>query len=294
MDLMTPASFNLPPDLHTRTSILKHMLQVAVDGDRQSHQLLQESIAHLGHKAVLEEPFVGEEISFLKTLYTCPWWGGKEFGVNETKDILTAGGEPIEQSGSVTPVADSLQVCLAQMARHYVHGKGQILALNVAIYQRASVVKDAVDALRDYIRELYTFKKPATQVSTTDVAFLASKYARQIESRRRHFDTKGFVFNDGTLILDQRDPRLLVLGNRFRITAMTSPMGTHLMSRWRVEGIYQFESFVEGPAETVLPLHDKLTLRLPSALGVSLMRQGLARPFNYFADWAERYPLATV
>lgn len=295
MDQVTSNTFSLPPKLYSSNSVLKHMLLVALAADRQSHRLLQESVFLLAGKAEQGNRFTTEEKAFLKVVYTCPWWGGREHGLNEAKrqvDYQVPEGDVLD--ASVKPVADGVQVALAAMARHYVQGGGRYYPANVGIYQRASVVKDTLDALRAYIRELYTFKRPVTRVSTTDADFLGSKYARQVEARRRHCDTRGFIFKDGTLMLDQLDPGLIALGNRFRITAMTSSLGTHLMTRWRVEGTYRFECFAQGSAETLLPLHADLPLKLPSILGVHLAEQGVAQPFNYFADWAERYLLTPM
>lgn len=290
MELDTSKDFKLPSQLKDSENILIHLSSAAVGGNQKSFVLLQESLNHLSQKVRNDAAFDDHEKNFLKVIFTCPWWGGKEHGLNEARRLES---NP-SQTNSVSPVSDSVQLALAQMARHYVEGAGQYYPLNLAVYRGSSIVRDTVNALRDYICELYTYQKPATVVSTTDGAFLKSKYAARVESVRRHSEVKGFIFKDGTLMLDQKDPRLITLGNRFRITALTSSMGSQLATRWRLEGTYQFENFTQGDAETGLPLNDHMVLSIPSCLGVHLVTLGVAKPFDYFADWTERYPLVDL
>lgn len=293
MELVTPQNFSLPTQLREPQSAYIILAKLARDDCTASHNLLQESINHLSQKAKDNQPFDEYEKNFLRVLFTCPWWGGKEHGMNEVlvhQNILGSEQDSIQLS----PVSDHIQLSLAKMAQHYVGGEGQRFPLELAAYKNSSIVKDAVKALRVYICELYTFKKPVTVVSTTDAGFLHSKHAEQIEKTRRASETKGFIFNDGTLMLDQRDARLINLGNRFKITGMTSAMETRLMTRWRIEGTYQFENFSQGEAETALPISDQLPLVIPSCLGVHMVALGIAQPFNYFADWVEHYPLVKL
>lgn len=294
MDLVKPEEFNLPPRLRSADSVLWQMAQVAHAGCEQSFRLLQESIHHLNNKAEQNKPFSDPERDFLKTLLTCPWWGGKEYGANESKRFRNPEGgaaSAICANRTQHNISDPAQVSLAHMAHHYVHGGGQYYPLSLPIYRDSLVVNDTVAALRAYICELYTFKKPATLVATTDRAFLHSAHAKAIEKKRQLSQVHGYIFSDGTLMLEQKDPRILNVGNRFRITAMTSSLGVELMTRWRIDGTYRFETFDSGVAYTGLPLTDDHVLQVPSRLANHMAELGIAKPFNYFADWAERYPL---
>lgn len=292
MELVTSEAFSLPPQLRDKESVLALMAKVARECDAPSFSLLQESVHHLSQKARENHPLDEDQQNFLKVLFTCPWWGGKEHGMNEV--LLQRDGAGLASEAHLAPVSDRAQLWLAKMARHYIEGEGRCLPGELAVYRNASIVRDTVQALRSYICELYTFQKPATLVATTDRDFLQSKYAGKIESSRKSSETKGFIFKDGTMLLDQKDPRLINLGNRFKISAMTSAMGTQLMTRWRIDGKYQFENFAQGEAHTGLPLNEQLILLIPSCLGVYMAAQGLAQPYTYFADWVEFYPLVKL
>lgn len=297
MDMVKLGAFNLPPRLRTRECALWQMAKVAHAGCEQSFHLLQESIHHLNDKAQKSQPFSGAERVFLQTLLTCPWWGGKEYGANESKRFTDPEAQSTSSiSGNATQhnITDPAQISLAHMAQHYVHGKGQYYAASLPIYRDSIVVNDTVAALRAYIRELYTFKKPATLVATTDRGFLHSVHAKEVEKKRQLSQVQGYIFSDGSLMLEQKDPRILNVGNRFRITAMTSSMGVQLMTRWRIEGTYRFETFANGDVNTGLPLTDELVLQVPSRLADHMVALGIAKPFRYFADWAEHYPLINM
>lgn len=294
MDLVKPEAFDLPPRLRTADAVLWEMAQVAHKGCAQSFGLLQESIHHLNNKAEQRQAFSKPERIFLQTLLTCPWWGGKEYGANESARFVNpnnAEQAPAPANRTHCNIPDPAQVSLAQMAQHYVYGAGQYYPLSLPIYRDSLVVNDTVAGLRAYICELYTFKKPATLVATTDRAFLHSPHAKAIEKKRQLSQVQGYIFSDGTLMLEQKDPRILNVGNRFRITAMTSSLGVELMTHWRIEGTYRFETFDSGSVYTGLPLTDSYVLQVPSSLANHMVELGIAKPFRYFADWAERYPL---
>lgn len=294
MDMVKPGAFNLPPRLRSPESVLWQMAKVTHEGCEQSFRLLQESVHHLNNKAELKQAFTEAERTFMRALLTCPWWGGKEHGANESKsfaDPELPSTKTISANCAQHNVPDPAQVSLVQLARHYVHGNGQYYPLSLPIYRNSLIVNDVVTALRAYICELYTFKKPATMVATTDRGFLHSVYAKKVEKKRQLSQVQGYIFRDGTLLLEQKDPRMLNVGNRFRITAMTSSMGVHLMTRWRIEGTYRFEVFADSSVQAGLPLTDELVLQVPSTLASYMAVLGVAKPFPYFADWAERYPL---
>ena len=293
MDVVHPGAFNLPPYLRSEDSILWQMALVALHGCEKSFSLLQESIFHLHYKALQDELFSEQEIRFVQTLLTCPWWGGLEYGANQARCFdVPQGFESLSISGGKAQnVTDPAQISLAQMAHHYVHGEGQIYPIRLPIYSNSIIVKDTIAALKSYICELYTFQKPATLITTADRGFLHSNYAKRVEQKRLQSDVSGYIFSDGTLLLEQKDPRILQVGNRFKISAMTSSMGVHLMTRWRIDGVYRFECVGEEDTYTGLPMTENLVLQVPNRLACHMAQLGAASAFNYFGDWVERYPL---
>lgn len=285
--------FDLPPQLRNVQSVLWQMTKVAHGHHRPSLVLLQEVVNHLTEKANQKKPFTPHEKSFLKVLYECPWWGGREYGFNESKKYLNPDKKARKKMASGNPavrnIADHVQVSLAKLAHHYVNGKGQCYPLNLLIYKNSVIVSDTIKALKNYIRELYAYNKPAVFVATDDKEFLSSLHAGKIEKKRRHSDVLGFIFNDGTLMLEQKDPRIRNIANRFKITAMTHLSGTVLTTRWRIEGVYHFEPFPGKQGTTGLPLTDTMVLGVPNSLSDYMASVELAAPFRYFTSWVDRY-----
>jgi len=291
---MLDQEFRLPSILEQRDSILWHMAKVAFQDCEQSLCLLQETVNHLSANAENLGVFSEKEKSFLVTLFECPWWGGREYGLNQAHNYVGPEGKPASEICSrderVLNLKDPIQLSLAKMAWHYVHGDGQYYPLSLPIYQQSRIVQDAISALKAYIAELHSLGKPCTFVSSADNEFLRSRYASSIEKDRLQTDVLGFIFNDGTLMLEQKDPRIVNAGNRFKISGLTHTTDTGLTTRWKIEGRYCFEYFDNG-GSTFLPLTEDLLLRIPYALSNYMVAMDIAKPFNYFAEWVERYEL---
>ncbi len=284
--------FTLPPRLRHADSVMLQLIQVAHRQCGQSFTLIQESIYHVSEKAAQGRTLCEEEVSFIRQLFELPWWAGVEYGANEARRSPSAGTLPDTRLRGDSPVSDPSQVFLAELLHHYLHGQGALYPLRRPVYLASVIVKDTVNALKSYIRELYTKNQPATLISSCDRGFLQSMHAVQVEKKRQHVSSLGFIFNDGTMVLEQKDPRSCNIANRFRITAMTSTLGNHLMTRWRVEGTYRFESFDSHALWMELPVTPLFALKIPSGLANHLSLLGLAHPFDYFTDWAERYRLS--
>lgn len=295
MDTLIDKDFSLPPQVSSARGTLWQMAMVAHQHNQQSLVLLQEVVNHLAEKARQEMLFTSAEKTFLVALLESPWWGGGNNGFNESKLFLNPNGDvalaeqTISDSPSVRNIEDLMQLSLAKMIRHYLSGEGQLYALDLSVYRNSLIVKDAINALKNYIREQFAYNKPAVFLATDDMNFLKSSHAGKIEKNRLQTNTKGFIFTDGTLLLEQKDPRLRNIANRFKITAMTHPSGSALMSQWRIEGRYDFEPFTGNQEVMELSLTEDLRLQIPSGLCHHMASLGLACPFDYFASWSERY-----
>lgn len=295
MDTLIDKEFSLPTQLGTARDTYWQMALVAHQQHHPSLVLLQEVVNHLAEKARREMSFTSAEKTFLVALLESPWWGGQNNGFNESKLFLNPNGDAssaeqtISSSPSVRNIEDLVQLSLAKMMRHYISGGGQLYALDLSIYRNSVIVRDSINALKNYIREQFAYNKPAVFLATDDVNFLNSSHAGKIEKSRLQCDTKGFIFTDGTLLLEQKDPRLRNIANRFKISAMTHPVGPALMTQWRIEGRFDFESFAGNHEIMELPFTEDLLLQIPSGLCHHLAALGVARPFDYFASWSERY-----
>lgn len=295
MDTLMDKDFSLPSQVSSARGTHWQMAMVAHQHNQQSLVLLQEVINHLAEKARREMLFTSAEKTFLVALLESPWWGGENNGFNESKLFLNPDGDvdlaeqTISHSPSVRNIEDLVQLSLAKLMRHYISGDGQLYALDLSIYRNSVIVKDAINALKNYIREQFAYNKPAVFLATDEINFLKSSHAGKIEKNRLQCNTKGFIFTDGTLLLEQKDPGLRNIANRFKITAMTHPAGPALMTRWRIEGRYNFEPFTGNHEIMELPLTEDMRLQIPSGLCHHMASLGVARPFDYFASWSERY-----
>lgn len=295
MDAIIDKNFNLPPLLGSARSTHWQMALVAHQRSQQSLVLLQEAVNHLEEKARKKILFTEAEKTFLKALLESPWWGGKNNGFNQSKLFLNPDAgiaeekRTISEDPSVRNIEDLVQLHLGKLVHHYVNGGGQVYALELSVYRNSLIVRDTLFALKNYIRELFAFNKPATFVATDDLSFLKSAHAEKIEKRRLHSNAMGFIFVDGTLLLEQKDTRLRNLANRFKITAMTHQRGPLLVTRWRIEGCYRFAPFGAHHEVLELPLEEGMGLKISSGLCNYMLGMGVACPFDYFADWSEQY-----
>lgn len=81
---------------------LWHMGKVAITESKDSFEFLQNTIDYLTCKGKLNKHFTAGKKEFMKELFEALWWGGKYHGFHEA----------------------------AQLANHYVNGKGKVLRID--------------------------------------------------------------------------------------------------------------------------------------------------------------------
>jgi len=236
---------------------LWHMGQVAVNSSQESFDLLQNTIDYLTCKAKAGISFTVDEKEFMVELYESFWWGGKYKGYPEA----------------------------ATLANHYVNGGGKTLNINSGAYSTSVIVKDTMLAMKEYIKDKASKNIPFVLAKSSDVAFYKSKHASHLMRGKRSQGSQGHIFNNGVLMAEQSNGRLMKADNRFYLNVTTTKGHSHFMSRWSVESIYDFESFQKNYI-THIPLSGKV-LKLPDGLSQYLVTIGVAKDFKYIAQWGE-------
>lgn len=237
---------------------LWHMGKVAMFESKESFNLLQNTIDYLTSKGKLAKPFTDNEKEFMKELFEALWWGGHYRGYKEA----------------------------AALANHYVNCDGKTLNINSGVYTDSIVVKDSMVALKLYIKELSSQKKPITAVSTGDSAFLRSTHSNTLKKARRNITSQGHILDNGALLVEQSNQRLKNADHRFYLLVNTTKNGSNFISKWKVESIYDFEPFEKGYV-TDIPLAKNMTLKLPDGLSNYLTNIGVAKDFTYVSTWQE-------
>lgn len=242
---------------------LWHMGKVAVFESKESFDLLQNTIDYLSCKGRLKKPFTDDEREFMKELFEAMWWGGKYLGYREA----------------------------AKLANHYVNGGGKSLRINPDVYKKSIIVSDTMAALKGYIKEKSTNNKPIVSIKTSNQDFLRSDYALSLKQGKRSAIRQGYLINDGSLLVEQSNPRLKNADHRFHLTVNTTKGGNNIfISRWGVNSVYDFESF-EKNYITDIELSKEFILKLPDGLSHYLTTIGVAKAFKYTSTWNERWTL---
>ncbi|MDV7399933.1 hypothetical protein RZS08_51435, partial [Arthrospira platensis SPKY1] len=180
---------------------------------KESFALLQNTIDYLSCKGKLAKPFTKNEKEFMRELFEALWWGGKYHGFKEA----------------------------ATLANHYVNGNGKALVINSQVYSESVIVKDTATALKRYIKDLSTAKKPFTNIKSSDSGFLRSPHVKILKSSHRNVSSQGYILSNGALLAEQANPRLKNADHRFYLAVNTTKSGSNFMSTWKVESIYDFE-----------------------------------------------------
>lgn len=259
----------------------EYLARVALDASHTHLAQLQQAVDTLAEQARTETSLTPVELEFLTALLDNPWWGGKDLGYNYAQQHF---GQDQQK-----PLADIKQPYWAQLQNYFVAGSGQHFAANRQYFQASRLVQDVVSALKQFIKKQHQQNRAIHLISTRNSEFLMSSEALKLEENRRSNETLGYIFNDGTLLLEQKDPRLNRVFDRFIINAYTTPNGSQYMTRWRIEGLYSFAFLAQSEGKTGLVLTDNLVLTVPFRLGQVLAEQGGARSFDYFVDWMEWY-----
>jgi hypothetical protein len=175
------------------------------------------------------------------------------------------------------------------LANHYVNGNGKPLSIDPKIYKLSIIVSDAMEALKNYIRDKAAKNRAIAFTKTGDIDFRNSDHARSLKRERRSTIRQGYILFDGALVSEQSNLRLKNADNRFHLQANTSKgRNNSFMTRWSVTSIYDFESFSKNYI-TDIPLAKGFILKLPDGLSHYLTKIGVARDFKYTASWQERW-----
>jgi len=239
---------------------LWHMGKVAVLESKDSFDLLQNTIDYLTCKGKLNKVFTDNEKEFMKELFEALWWGGRYHGFKEA----------------------------ATLANHYVNGDGKTLNINSKVYTDSVIVSDTMRALKSYIKELSSRKKPVSMIKSSDSDFLNSTHARNLKRASRSITRQGYILNNGALLVEQSNHRLKNSDHRFYLIVNTTINGDNFLSHWKVESIYDFEPFNKNFI-TDIPLAKGFVLKLPDGLSNHLTKTGVAKDFKYTSRWQETW-----
>ncbi len=244
------------------TAPLWHMGKVAKFNSEDSFRLLQNTIDYLECKARQNKDFTKEEKVFMKKIFECFWWGGQYHGYKEA----------------------------AKLADHYVNGNGKKLKINEDVYRTSVIVNDTCSAIKNYLRARNENNKFISTITTANQDFINSKYAALLKSGKRNVSTQGYMLNNGCLLAEQNNQRLKNADNRFYLHASTIKAAGYFTTTWRVESIYDFEPFASNKDYvTHIPLSGSYTLKIPDGLSHYLTTINVARNFDYYAEWTEKW-----
>lgn len=245
-------------------SPLWHMGKAAGLESKESLVAMQKAIDYLACKAKNHQVFENNEKEFLKEVYEAFWWGGKYKGWKEA----------------------------AQLAKHYVHGKGKPLSINPDIYKTSVIVKDTMALMKKYIAGLIRDQKHFQHVSSGDSGFYSKPYCKKMTKGMRNYMTQGQMKN-GLLIAEQNNERMQKSDNRFYLECFNSKMGDKKMfTRWFIENTYDFQPFEKVDFITDIPLkRPEFVLKIPDGLSFYMTKLGIAKEFQYRSEWSEIWDL---
>jgi hypothetical protein len=251
-------------------SPLWNMGKTALFESQNNFDAMQKAIDYLACKAKNKQAFENKDKEFLKEVFEAFWWGGKYKGWKEA----------------------------ATLAKHYVHGKGELLSISPEVYTASIVVKDTITLMKRYIVELIASKKPYQHLSSGDIGFHSKPYFSNLRLHKRNTKTLGYVDSSGLLYAEQENERLQKSDNRFYLECINSKMGDKkVFTRWFVENTYDFKSFEYQAAKnknfvTDIPLkRPDFVLKLPDGLSYYMTKLGIAREFPYRSEWSEIWDL---
>lgn len=245
---------------------LWHLGMAAKFGSGAGLAKVQEAIYYLTCKAKVKLPFDVQERSFLKELYEAFWWGGRYNGYNEA----------------------------AALADHYVNGDGKPLQINEEVYKSSAIVRDASAAMKEFIRSVWrTTQKVPLMLNSGDPTFrMSPQFYTLTPARGRNQRTQGILRPEGTLQAEQDNVRLQKTDNRFYLKTFPGILREKtVLARWRVDSIYDFEPFEKADHFTRIPLAEGVALILPDGLSQYMTTLGVAKVFDYYAQWHETWEL---
>ena len=251
-------------------SPLWHMGKTALLESQKNFDAMQKAIDYLACKAKNKQSFENKEKEFLKEVFEAFWWGGQYKGWKEA----------------------------ATLAKHYVHGKGELLSINPEVYKASVIVKDTIVLMKRYIVELIESKKPYQHITSGEIGFRSSSYFSNLRLYKRNTKTLGYVDSSGLLYAEQENQRLQKSDNRFYLECINSKMGDKkVFTRWFVENIYDFKSFEYQASKnkfyvTDIPLkRPDFVLKFPDGLSYYMTKLGISWEFPYRSEWSEIWDL---
>jgi len=248
-------------------------------GTADNKAVMQNAVDYLTCKAKAKMPFTEEEKRFLVELFEAFSLGGK---------VL-----------SWIPGRDGLPEA-AMLAKHYVHGGGKTVEVDSNLYKSSVIVRDTMAAMKEFIKESVNKKKPIPPLlQSNDPSFMRSKHFGKLSLYKgnRNSDTQGYVRDDnGVLVTEQNNKRLHYADNRFFLHAFSTFTKfidkTRVHTRWRVDSIWDYEPFGkkdDGKHISEIPMgySREHILKLPDGLSQYMTVLGIAKVFDYWAEWYE-------
>lgn len=232
--------------------------------------LLQGAIDYLTAKAKLKQAFDDDEKEFLKEIYEALWWGGQGKGYPEA----------------------------AKLADAYVNGDGTDVEIDAKVYSTSAIVQAAQAVMRRAIAELLPKAGKDTGLSLKSTDSRLQKrpdYRALFRGGKRKVNEDGWLLDNGILLAEQNNKRLKNADNRFALSSVSQRSGTDaITTKWRVDSLYDFESFERADHVTHVPLAANAVLKLPDGLSHYMVGQKIAKEFNYHAEWSETWQPADL
>jgi hypothetical protein len=270
------AQFNHP--VFATPELLHGLFDACVlDGSASCAQELQAIIGELAQAPA--DKFTANAHRVLAAILAHPAWGGRGLAYNHTADRLGQSNKPI---------ADLKETWFYQQQQHYAQGRGSFLAANRMMFGQSQWVQACCRALKKTIANLRASGKPFAAMSTEARDFLSSNEAMNLEKQGNRVQT-GFIFADGSLMLEHKDDRAPRTFDRFIISASTSAAGAQYMTRWKLFGQYVFSLPEHAQADAELLLHEQVRVRVPMALAAKAQDLAVAKGFYYGVDWIENW-----
>ncbi|RYZ83276.1 MAG: hypothetical protein EOO68_33200 [Moraxellaceae bacterium] len=271
-------STRLSHAVFTQPELLTGLFDACVlDGSAPHLEQLQEIIDAL-HQ-LPDHAFTPQTQTVLHQLLTHPAWGGRGLAYNHSAERL---------GQAARPLADLKETWFYQLQQHYAAGSGNFLAGSRVLFGQSQLVQACCRSLKKSITTLRQAGKPFAAVSTEAKEFLASPEAMALEKQGNRAQS-GYIFADGSLVLEHKDDRAARIFDRFIISASTSANGGQLMTRWKLFGQYVFGLPEQLSAHAELLLSEQLRVRVPLTLVARAQDLGIAKGFYYGADWMETW-----
>ncbi len=257
--------------------LLTGLLDACVLDGSVSHQTELQAIVEALHQTP-QEALTPQAQTVLTALLAHPAWGGQGLAYNHCAERL---------GQAVRPLADLKETWFHQLQQHFVGGSGHFLAGSRVLFGQSQLVQACSRSLKKTILGLRQAGRPFAAMTTEAKEFLASNDAMALE--KANGSQSGFIFADGSLVLEHKDDRAPRIFDRFILSASTSAQGGQLMTRWKLFGQYVFGLPEHNAAFAELLLHEQVRLRLPLSLVAKAQNLGLAKGFYYGADWMETW-----